>query len=54
MSAVFGALIDLGGVQRSWSWGWFRVTVANAVVVALALGVFVGAVAGRIRTGEDR
>jgi ubiquinol-cytochrome c reductase cytochrome b subunit len=38
-------VIDLGGAQRVIEFGWFRITVANLVVVVLMVAVFILAVA---------
>ena len=44
MLAFLSPLVDLGGQQRIIEWGWFRITVANLVVVALLVLLFVAAV----------
>jgi hypothetical protein len=45
MLAFLSPLVDLGGQQRIIEWGWFRITVANLVVVALLGLLFAAAVA---------
>ena len=44
MSRVLGALVDLRGTGHYVHWGFIQISVANLIVIALMIVVFVGAI----------
>ena len=44
MTALLAALIDLNGRQHYWHSGWFLISIANLIVIALMIAVFVLAI----------
>ena len=44
MTGLLSALINLNGRQHYWHAGWFLISVANLVVIALMIAAFVLAI----------
>jgi hypothetical protein len=42
--ALVGALVNLNHPARTIHWGWFLISIANLVVIALMIAVFVLAI----------
>jgi hypothetical protein len=53
VSALFGALIDLGGRSHYLHSGWFLISVANLVVIVLMIALFALAIALPFPKGEE-
>jgi hypothetical protein len=52
-SLIVGSIGYLGGAQRVAQWGWFRITVASLVVIALMGIVFAPAIALPFPEGRE-
>jgi hypothetical protein len=44
-AALVGALVNLNHAAHTIHWGWFLISVANLVVIALMVAVFIVAIA---------
>ena len=54
MSSVLGALVDLRGTGHYVHWGFIQISVANLIVIALMILVFVGAILVPYRRNGER
>jgi hypothetical protein len=54
MSVPLAAAVDLGNQPRFVHWGFFRLSVANLVVIILMIVVFVLAILLPFRSGRDK
>ena len=54
VGSMIGALVNLSGTGRYVHWGFIQISVANLIVIALMLIVFVGAILVPYRRHGDR